>query len=369
MNNTKKQLIEHLEFDDQHKLMILWENDEPFFKAREIAKILDIKNVSTSIKEFNGDEKVIRQLISPGGKQNTLMFTKKGVIRLLQKTRKEIPPSLLEYFSIKEHRFMPAETDFCLNIQTAFEDLEWIPQYPVGKYKIDLFNIEHLIALEFDESHHSNEQNRKKDIEREFDIKYISGYGDKMVFIRHGIKDNIFETINVIREHIDVSSRAKWKKEFLDKIDKIENMLSSLLKNKDESSIDIKVSQDSQESNEESESQELNEDSVKIERVDEENESDDDEEESEEKVKPKKKRIKVKGTGKCSECKVKINKYAVKCADCYKRVKKFEITHSKLNELVWVKKLPYTEIGRMYGVSDNAIRKRCKLLGIELRKR
>ena len=49
--------------------------------------------------------------------------------------------------------------------------------------------------------------------------------------------------------------------------------------------------------------------------------------------------------------------------------KKFEITKEDLEMLIWEEKLPYTKIGEMFGVSDNAIRKRAKKLGIELRKR
>ena len=80
-------------------------------------------------------------------------------------------------------------------------------------------------------------------------------------------------------------------------------------------------------------------------------------------------RKREKGTGKCSKCNVKISRRAKTCATCVKRKKKFEITKEKLHNLVWVEKLPMTTIGKKYGVSDNAIRKRCKLLGVKLRKR
>lgn len=45
-----------------------------------------------------------------------------------------------------------------------------------------------------------------------------------------------------------------------------------------------------------------------------------------------------------------------------KHNKKFEITKDELEKLVMEK--PFTQIGKMFGVSDNAIRKRCKSLGI-----
>ena len=44
------------------------------------------------------------------------------------------------------------------------------------------------------------------------------------------------------------------------------------------------------------------------------------------------------------------------------KLRKFNPSKEKLEELVGV--LPMTKIGKMFGVSDNAVRKRCKLLGI-----
>lgn len=47
---------------------------------------------------------------------------------------------------------------------------------------------------------------------------------------------------------------------------------------------------------------------------------------------------------------------------------KFSIDRQILQDLI-NKKTPFTTIGKTYGVSDNAIRKRCKLLGIEIPRR
>lgn len=49
-----------------------------------------------------------------------------------------------------------------------------------------------------------------------------------------------------------------------------------------------------------------------------------------------------------------------KCANLYYR--KFEISKEELQELVW--KMPTVKIAEIYGVSDTAVAKRCKLYGI-----
>jgi prophage antirepressor-like protein len=48
--------------ETEHNINILWENDKPLFRANEIGKILDIKNIRSSIEDFDNDEKVVRQI-------------------------------------------------------------------------------------------------------------------------------------------------------------------------------------------------------------------------------------------------------------------------------------------------------------------
>lgn len=72
----------------------------------------------------------------------------------------------------------------------------------------------------------------------------------------------------------------------------------------------------------------------------------------------------------CIECGSIISKSSKRCSKCSSdsnnsRRRKFEISKDDLERLV--KEKPMKEIGRMFGMSDNGIRKRCKTLGIELK--
>lgn len=74
-----------------------------------------------------------------------------------------------------------------------------------------------------------------------------------------------------------------------------------------------------------------------------------------------------KKTYKCLDCDTFINKNYTRCKKCSSRIngraqRKFEITKEELENLV--SQYPMTKIGKMFGVSDNAIRKRCKSFGI-----
>lgn len=79
-----------------------------------------------------------------------------------------------------------------------------------------------------------------------------------------------------------------------------------------------------------------------------------------------------KVTNFCENCGKKIHKKSKKCFKCSsisKKVsqRKFEISKEELENLI--KNYPMTTIGKMLGVSDNAIRKRCKNLDINFKKR
>lgn len=66
------------------------------------------------------------------------------------------------------------------------------------------------------------------------------------------------------------------------------------------------------------------------------------------------------------KCGSRINKTSNTCVKCVpKPNKKFEVSKEELESLI--KEKPMVEIGKMFGVSDNAVKKRCKKLGIELK--
>ena len=74
---------------------------------------------------------------------------------------------------------------------------------------------------------------------------------------------------------------------------------------------------------------------------------------------------------KCKDCGVSIGNKSKRCLECESKNKigkyrKFEISKEELQKIIY--KLPFSKIGKLYKVSDNAIRKRCKLMDIEIPK-
>jgi len=71
---------------------------------------------------------------------------------------------------------------------------------------------------------------------------------------------------------------------------------------------------------------------------------------------------------KCLDCGNKISKKVTRCKKCSDKIngiksRRFEISKEELINLI--KQYPMTKVGEILGVSDNAVRKRCKLLEID----
>lgn len=72
----------------EHNVNILWENDEPLFRASEIGRVLDITHITSSIRSFDDTEKVVRSTHTLGGEQETTFLTECGLYKLLMISRK-----------------------------------------------------------------------------------------------------------------------------------------------------------------------------------------------------------------------------------------------------------------------------------------
>ena len=79
-------MFENLKFGDQ-PIINYGTNEDPLFKACEIGKILEIKNIRMSLRNFD-DEKIIKKDITKGGEQNLLFLTEIGFYRFVLQSRK-----------------------------------------------------------------------------------------------------------------------------------------------------------------------------------------------------------------------------------------------------------------------------------------
>ena len=67
----------------------------------------------------------------------------------------------------------------------------------------------------------------------------------------------------------------------------------------------------------------------------------------------------------CKTCNRETKGYSNICRECSRKKKrKFDVTKEELEMLINTKKENFSSLGRRFGVSDNAVRKRCKTLGV-----
>ena len=64
--------------------------ENPLFRAKEVADIIDHPNVTVMMNMVDDDEKGVKQLLTPGGVQNVTMLTEDGLYEDLMQSRKPI---------------------------------------------------------------------------------------------------------------------------------------------------------------------------------------------------------------------------------------------------------------------------------------
>ena len=64
--------------------------EEPLFKAKDIGDLLEIKDVLSTVKDFDNDEKGVGYYPTPGGIQQMVMLKEQGLYKILMISRKPV---------------------------------------------------------------------------------------------------------------------------------------------------------------------------------------------------------------------------------------------------------------------------------------
>lgn len=146
----------------------IWEDDKPFYKVNDIAKVLGIGN----IREY---QRLIKRNTN-GGNQSMIFLTKDAVLHLISRSRSYRSKELGVQFGMRciEVVCPSIEAHTLCQLQRAFYGQTMETQYSVNgkkKYRIDLYFPVHRIAVECDETYHLKPKNKDTDGEREKEIK------------------------------------------------------------------------------------------------------------------------------------------------------------------------------------------------------
>ena len=414
MNNSllrKVDVLQHFVFNNCEYHVSVFEKDgKLWYRANDIAKILGMQNIHSSITKLKL-EKSYENVKAVGRSQNVTLLTYAGVCTLLMHSLKPIAKSFQEWLlnvieEINEKGRYEWEQETERNIQQ-----KTFLQVYHNKYVIYLGLIK-----ETDDGKMFIKIGETKDIQTTFRQRHIPDYGtmqavyvtecqlneqfEKYLLTHKTIKkwlykqpvkidggksnevvlvtnDEFNQILSLIKANIhryrSLSSVNDEMEQNFDKLNKrlelIEKQVSQS-KQKDEEKVEQNNANNNERNDNANDANGENNNAKEEndnEHIDDENNNEAEEVESD---KPKRVRVRVKGTGKCATCDNPITNRAVYCVKCEiaSRPKKFDISKEELDDLVNVQKIPFTTLGKRYGVSDNAIRKRCKALGVTVRK-
>jgi very-short-patch-repair endonuclease len=195
---------------NEHPIRIIGTPSEPFFYATDLATILGIKNINTSISSFTEEDivtpeqrercgiityKKYRDTMRPN--PTVILLTLRGAYRFLAHSRSPSAEELRKKlnYELGFYRTVP-EADFVNKIMAIFSTEVFERQKHVLTYYIDLYMPRYNLALEFDEQHHEHHQ--VYDGLREQAICQHIG----CVFIRVAVTDDIFAAAGRIYAHI-----------------------------------------------------------------------------------------------------------------------------------------------------------------------
>jgi len=86
-NQTNQLLVEQFK---HFNIEIYGTYEEPLFKAKDIGNLLEIKNINSTLRDFKDNEKGMHSMHTPGGIQDRVMLTEKGLYKVLMRSRKKI---------------------------------------------------------------------------------------------------------------------------------------------------------------------------------------------------------------------------------------------------------------------------------------
>ena len=165
------EIIKALENNASLNVTIVGSVENPLFKASDIGEILGMVKIRNVIQDYDITEKVMHTIKTPGGPQKVNFLTTKGLKKIICNTRKPNAIDLAKQLNIdmNDTFYIPIETSTIHFIQNIYKEEDFIHQYIVNPYRIDLYSQKYKLAIECDEHFHIFQKD--DDIKREEYIK------------------------------------------------------------------------------------------------------------------------------------------------------------------------------------------------------
>lgn len=134
--------------NQEYNVNILWEDDKPLFKANEIAKILDIKNIRPTIINYDNDERSVRQIYTTEGTREATFLTEIGLYKLLMRSDKPNAKPFQKWvynilISIREK----GKYELKIALDNKEKDIQLAIEKEANKYKKDVEKVTHAALI------------------------------------------------------------------------------------------------------------------------------------------------------------------------------------------------------------------------------
>ena len=180
---------------------ILIEN-ETWFVAKDICNILELTNITETLRNIPENMKKFAKISTKGGKQNMIILQINDIKKLLQNCRSINKDKIISSLNINlDIIYECKEASYLKIISSSFKYFSQIFQYKIGIYRIDLYFPKYKLAIEVDENNHKDrceiyENKRKRYLEKQLGCKFIRFNPDEEKFnIGNIISDIMKETI------------------------------------------------------------------------------------------------------------------------------------------------------------------------------
>lgn len=188
---------------ETYNVQIVLAENQPYAMvcAADIGRALQLSNVRKSIVSYGAAYKAKSVIQTRGGPQNVAFLTILGLQKLLSSCRTPATSHVVQAIGLHTDDiiFPCTESQTLQCIMEAFKGETMLPQYTVGKYRVDLYFPHYNLAIECDELHHRCSHD--KDAARQREITEMIN----CTFIRYAPEEknfNIFEVVNAIFHHI-----------------------------------------------------------------------------------------------------------------------------------------------------------------------
>ena len=86
--SRKREEVQVFNFNDR-SIGVVEQNGEPWFIAKDVCRVLEIKNTRDAVKGLDSEEKGIVCSYTPGGNQKTIIVSKSGLFYLVDRSKKK----------------------------------------------------------------------------------------------------------------------------------------------------------------------------------------------------------------------------------------------------------------------------------------